>query len=102
MNKTELKQAPTITMNQFLSQYSDLNPKLIQKLSRLTHREINKVLQIINGYKFKRKSFDEVEYSDTLNGETLIVKDKDGNLGAYDNPQRIQRKEEEYDKYQRR
>ncbi|MBR3198639.1 MAG: hypothetical protein IKG27_01345 [Bacilli bacterium] len=110
MDKKEIQRSVKIDMKYFLETYYEItNQELLNNLTRLTHKDIKRVLELY-GIEIKRTCFQTLTREMVASGEVVLVIDGYGNVAPYKNPfclveernePKIKRREY-YDKYQRR
>ena len=86
MNRKELKKQSNISMRQFLRDYYDINEDEIERLYKLSHKEIKSVLSDVYHFEYPCVNFDDVDIDDILCGNVILVKDFGGHLAPYNNP----------------
>jgi len=102
MNKKQIKNQNSISMETFLRSYLEINnEQVIYVLSRLVHKEFKTVCREIYKLYVTSIPFDAVEIEDLYIGSVLLVSDVHGNIAPYKNPNQKSLKDvhEELDSY---
>ncbi len=87
MNRKEIKSQTMITIQKFLRDYYEVdNEEVINKLSKLSHKDLKYICHEVYGLNINSISFEDVTIDSIKCGQTLLVRDGFGNPAPYLNP----------------